>query len=63
VRSLVCRRPLNLVLAPGLLAAGAVLWLATADAPSLAQDSPAPGEKQVTLLYTVNNAGYTDVCG
>jgi hypothetical protein len=53
----------QVVLAAALLAAAAWVWPLTSPSPPRAQADSAAAEKQVTLLYTVNNSGYTDVCG
>lgn len=51
----------------GLAALAAVLWCALPRAPRSARaEDPAAGAEaraRITLLYTVNNLGYTDTCG
>ena len=60
---------LQLLILLGLMSlAGASRWGERSSAQTVApegaeKDKPAAPKVQVTLLYTVNNLGYTDTCG
>ncbi|MBI4606967.1 MAG: hypothetical protein HY721_33810 [Planctomycetes bacterium] len=51
------------LLTAALLGLGALCAAALACSATRAQEKAPAGDSQVTVLYTVNNLGYSDTCG